>query len=463
MSSDFCEFDTIVLTYQTDPFNGPTPHQAVLDVVEALLAMGCYEVSLGDTVGVGVASDVKSLLNYLQNAGVPLSKLAGHFHDTYGQAVSNVWTAYQCGLRVFDSSVGGLGGCPFAPGAKGNVATEDLVYMFHQAGVDTGVDLNKLVETGAWISSKLSKVNDSRAGAALLAKAASGKKAAVGSSAPATKIDWQDWRNGEGIIIQRAGVNVKIVMNRPRNGNALTFKMIDELTTFFDEAAHDETITRIVLTGGGKFFCTGMDLAKDSTAVGSDDLNAKQYTSLSRLFKAIDEAPQVTIAAINGPAFGGGIGLAFACDIRISVSTDVTLSEVKLGLAPATISPYVIREWGAAFAREAMLSGRRISMTELQNRGVVAAVATNQQQLAEMVDNYLVQLKSSSSTGSKLSKELVRLSIAGGETQVKGVKKVFEEMMKPGAQGDIGVKHFQKTKKYMDWDAYGLRREKAKL
>lgn len=110
--------------------------------------MGCYEVSLGDTVGIGSPSDVRTLITYLLENGIPLEKLAGHFHDTYGQAVANVWEAYNCGLRVFDSSVAGLGECPFAKGAKGNVASEDLVYMSHNAGISTGIELSTLVQTG---------------------------------------------------------------------------------------------------------------------------------------------------------------------------------------------------------------------------------------------------------------------------------------------------------------------------
>ena len=119
--------------------------------------MGCYEVSLGDTLGVGNPPKVCSLVTYLLENNIPLNQLAGHFHDTYGQGVANVWQAHQCGMRVFDSSVGGLGGCPYAPGAKGNVATEDVVYMFENAGVETGVDLLGVIETGAWISDRLSR------------------------------------------------------------------------------------------------------------------------------------------------------------------------------------------------------------------------------------------------------------------------------------------------------------------
>lgn len=152
------------------PFDGPISPDMVSRVVKGLLDMGCYEVSLGDTLGVGTVVHVQSLLEHLQNSGVPMDRLAGHFHDTYGQAISNVWAAYQCGVRVFDSSVAGLGGCPYCPGAKGNAATEDVVFLFDQAGIETGVHLGQLALVGAWISAELSIPNGSRAGAALAAK-----------------------------------------------------------------------------------------------------------------------------------------------------------------------------------------------------------------------------------------------------------------------------------------------------
>lgn len=148
----------------SDPYDGPTPPSKVLHCVKALLDAGCYEVSLGDTLGIGSPLDVRNLVTYLTDRGIPAEKLAGHFHDTYGQAVANVWEAYCCGIRVFDSSVGGLGGCPFAPGAKGNVASEDVVCMFHGAGIETGVDLAELVNIGDWISRMVGKPNASHVG-----------------------------------------------------------------------------------------------------------------------------------------------------------------------------------------------------------------------------------------------------------------------------------------------------------
>lgn len=129
---------------------------SVLKCTRALLDCGCDEVSLGDTLGTGYPQQVTDLLSLLKRSGICENRLAAHFHDTYGRAISNAWAAYQSGIRVFDSSIAGLGGCPFAPGASGNVATEALVEMFEGAGIKTNVNLEDLIETGDWILKVLS-------------------------------------------------------------------------------------------------------------------------------------------------------------------------------------------------------------------------------------------------------------------------------------------------------------------
>ncbi|KAL2841500.1 hypothetical protein BJX68DRAFT_271131 [Aspergillus pseudodeflectus] len=149
----------------TDPItNSPTPFSSVHKCATTLLAAGVYEVSLGDTTGTGTPSLVRSLLTYLttHEVPVPVPKLGGHFHDSHGRGLENVWEAYLCGVRVYDSSVAGLGGCPFAPGAKGNVATEEVVGMFEGRGVRTGVDARVLGEVARWSSkSQSSTISDS--------------------------------------------------------------------------------------------------------------------------------------------------------------------------------------------------------------------------------------------------------------------------------------------------------------
>jgi hydroxymethylglutaryl-CoA lyase len=138
-------------------------------VAQALHENGAYEVSLGDTIGAGTPGSVLPMLEAVARV-VPAARLAGHFHDTWGMGAANVHAAFAFGLRSFDSSVGGLGGCPYAKGASGNVATEDLVYLLHGLGAATGVDLDALVDTAAWISAELGRTPGSRVARALLAR-----------------------------------------------------------------------------------------------------------------------------------------------------------------------------------------------------------------------------------------------------------------------------------------------------
>jgi isopropylmalate/homocitrate/citramalate synthase len=125
-------------------------------VAEKLLQMGCYEISLGDTIGVGTPGKAKHLIETVA-AKVDMSKLAIHFHDTYGQALANIYACLELGVSVIDSSIAGLGGCPYAAGANGNVATEDVVYMLNGLGIDTGIDAGKLIETSWYISEQLQR------------------------------------------------------------------------------------------------------------------------------------------------------------------------------------------------------------------------------------------------------------------------------------------------------------------
>jgi len=151
------------------PYEGDVEPAKVAEVAGALYDMGCYEVSLGDTIGVGTPGRTKAMIEACA-ARVPIGKLAGHYHDTYGQALANIYASLEAGVATFDSSIAGLGGCPYAAGASGNVATEDVVYMLHGLGIRTGVDLDQLVDIGAWISAVLKKEPRSKAGRAIAAK-----------------------------------------------------------------------------------------------------------------------------------------------------------------------------------------------------------------------------------------------------------------------------------------------------
>jgi hydroxymethylglutaryl-CoA lyase len=143
------------------PYEGKVSAEQVAPVAKALHDMGCYEVSLGDTIGTGTAGDTRRLFEVV-SAVVPHAQLAGHFHDTYGQALANVYASLLEGISVFDSSVAGLGGCPYAKGATGNIATEDVLYLLQGLGIQTGIDLDRLIAAGQRISAVLGRANGSR-------------------------------------------------------------------------------------------------------------------------------------------------------------------------------------------------------------------------------------------------------------------------------------------------------------
>ena len=145
-----------------DPWEGPVPPAQVIGFGVRLLELGCTEVSLGDTIGVATPAQVTALLDGFEQAGVPVGRLAVHFHDTYGQALSNTLSALRRGVTTVDASAGGLGGCPYAKSATGNLATEDLVWMLHGLGISTGVDLRELVATSAWMAERLGRPSPSR-------------------------------------------------------------------------------------------------------------------------------------------------------------------------------------------------------------------------------------------------------------------------------------------------------------
>ena len=150
------------------PYQGDVPPEKVAEVAKALFDLGCYEISLGDTIGVGTPLKVQTMLAEVSKA-VPMDKLAGHFHNTYGMAIANIYASLQMGMAVFDASVAGLGGCPYAKGASGNVATEDVVYLLNGLGIDSGVDLTRVVETAVWVSAQLGRAPASNVAKALSA------------------------------------------------------------------------------------------------------------------------------------------------------------------------------------------------------------------------------------------------------------------------------------------------------
>lgn len=138
------------------PYEGAVKEKKVVQVAERLLDLGCYEISIGDTIGVANPDQIESVFKKLSKR-IPLKRLAGHFHDTRGTALANILRAYDVGVRIFDSSLGGLGGCPYAPGAAGNVSTEDVLYMLEGMGIKTGINLEKMIQTSQWFSEVMDK------------------------------------------------------------------------------------------------------------------------------------------------------------------------------------------------------------------------------------------------------------------------------------------------------------------
>ena len=151
------------------PYEGDVAPQRVAEVAGELYDMGCYEISLGDTIGTGTPGKTKAMIEACARR-VPLEKLAGHYHDTYGQALANIYASLEAGVRTFDASVAGLGGCPYAAGASGNVATEDVIYMLDGLGIRTGVDLDRLIDIGQWICGLLGREPASKVNRAVAAK-----------------------------------------------------------------------------------------------------------------------------------------------------------------------------------------------------------------------------------------------------------------------------------------------------
>jgi hydroxymethylglutaryl-CoA lyase len=151
------------------PYEGEVKPAAVADLANKLYRMGCYEVSLGDTIGVGTPKKIRAVIEAVAKK-VPIARIGGHYHDTYGQALANIYASLELGVKTFDSSAAGLGGCPYAKGATGNVATEDVIYMLDGLGIETGVDLEKLFRAGEFICRALGREPASRVARALAAK-----------------------------------------------------------------------------------------------------------------------------------------------------------------------------------------------------------------------------------------------------------------------------------------------------
>jgi hydroxymethylglutaryl-CoA lyase len=314
-------------------------------------------------------------------------------------------------------------------------------------GINTGVDLDKLVDIGEWISQTLNRRNESRAGAAIYAKRPESKattatttKAKSESSPPSSDL----------LLVSRSPSAATITLNNPKKGNVLTASMVQHLRTTMSSLSSDPTVQVIVLTNTGKYFCTGMDLSSSGPATSGT--TKAQLANLLSTFECVNTCPKTTIALVNGGCFGGGVGLAFCCDIRIVVGANqkFTLSEVKRGLVPATISKYVVREWGPALSREAMITGRPILATELFQKNVIHAIVETEEEGKKKVEEYILHLKSSAPRAVSQVKELIN-AVAERKNEKAEIERVFEDMMRPSDEAKFGIGEFRKGLKEVDW------------
>ncbi|KUL84074.1 hypothetical protein ZTR_07436 [Talaromyces verruculosus] len=385
-----------------DPYDGPTNPSSVLHCVQELLQIGCYEVSLGDTTGAGTPAKVATLIRYLEKKGIPLKRLAGHFHDTYGQAVANVLQAYICGIRVFDASVGGLGGCPFAPGAKGNVATEDVVLMFQNAGIQTGINLADLVATGDWINQQVRGSSES-----LRSDFSSDTVETLQQkSRPREKELWLPSFRAMSIRYMKASLkrvkhadkirflqsekgDLKIILNRPNRGNMLTRSMITSLIKCLRTYHDNPSISRVVITGTGPYFCAGVDMKGERSESSAERSNS--FDILVQLFEIIDQYPKPVIACLNGHACGAGVALAFACDERIMIqSATINLNPTKeKNMLTDLVSRYFSSTTNEEEALPGKLSSRLITGSELQILRLVTEIADGKKDMQTKLESYL--------------------------------------------------------------------------
>jgi hydroxymethylglutaryl-CoA lyase len=366
--------------------------------------MGCYEVSLGDTTGAGKPAKVATLIRYLEKNGVPVQRLAGHFHDTYGQAVANVLQAYICGIRVFDASVGGLGGCPFAPGAKGNVATEDVVLMFQNVGIQTGINLSELVGTGNWINQQVrgcssdslcSDFSSDTVDTLQQKSQPREKELRLPSFRPMAmeymKASLKRVKHAYNIRFLRSeNGDLKIILNRPNRGNMLTRSMITSLIRCLKNYHNNSSISRIVITGTGPYFCAGVDMKRERS-----ESSAERNTSfdlLVQLFEIIDQYPKPVIACLNGHTCGAGVALIFACDERIMIqSATINLNPTK---EKNILTDLVTRYFSSTTTKEEdewprKLSSRPITGSELQILGLVTEIAKGKKDMQTKLESYL--------------------------------------------------------------------------
>lgn len=261
-------------------------------------------------------------------------------------------------------------------------------------------------------------------------------------------VSWSKIQHGDGFEVSRQGRTIKITLDRPNQGNALTLNLTKDLTSVFSRYSRDSSVHRIVLTARGRYFCTGMHLQEDLFMSP-----AHRGSALQDLFRAIDTCPKTTIAVINGPAFGGGVGLAMVCDIRLAVETAYfCLSEAKLGLCPAIVSRYLVREWGVSLVRMAMLTATKVQPHTLSNIGALHAVAQDQVGLNNNLNKMLSDLMLVAPQASANTKKLLAEIVADGRAIDALALDVFQDMFAEDSEARYGVTQFREGNRNVNWD-----------
>lgn len=255
--------------------------------------------------------------------------------------------------------------------------------------------------------------------------------------------------NGTGLRFERRRHDLHITLARADRGNALTSEAMQALTARFEQAAEEQDIRRILLCADGKHFCAGVDL---SAGGGILEANAEtkqhQWHMIQRLYHTIQKSPKVTIAVVSGPAHGAGVGLVFACDIRVATTkADFHIGEAKLGLAPAVVMQLIVREWGLARAREAMLTAQAVSPRELESARVVHAVVDDPTELQKAVEGYIAHLNA---CGPLALASIKKMLLAPEDDQPAIIRQMYDKMMEPSAEAREGIESFY-AKKPPSW------------
>ncbi len=369
-----------VSTIFQDPDKNPVDPEKVAGIAKKLLEAGVYEVSLGDTTGAGTPEAVEALMAALKKQNIPLDKVTMHFHDTRGKAVENARKAYELGIRSFDSSAGGLGGCKYAGSKVGNVATEDLVDLFdNQLKEKTGIAMPELLSASGFMLGKIGRQSMSATYRRLADGAAPEKAAALSDTKrePSARVMNDGAFHFKDLNIHVDGRGVATVaLNRPQKHNAFDDNLIEQITQAFTALEEDAAVKVIVLSGEGPSFSAGADLNwMKRMASYSRDENVADAMKLATMYETIRTCLKPVIARVHGNVMAGGTGLAAASDVVIAeAGTKFQISEVNLGLRPSTISRYLIPKIGAHNARVLFTGGEKFYANRAKDYGLVDIV-----------------------------------------------------------------------------------------